>query len=172
MTSPGPRPGMPARRWSGASSASTRLLRQAARLVAVLLSLLAAAHAGSAPPCQALSEQRDQRAREAMGAEIALLHTLRLRLCPHEEAQAAHANALSPAGPAAEPLDYERYIQCRRQAEHWLESSRPVLYRNRRGFTFYSADGARRAREADGLELQRDRDCPAPASATLSPGPA
>ncbi len=132
-----------------------------------LAALLAASAWGAAAwgqaDCRALGDQRDQLARQAMQAEIALLHALRQRLCPQQEALASAANALSADAPQASPFDYAGYIRCRARAEAQLERSRPVLFRNRLGFTFYTAPGARLAREADARHSQRERDCPAPA---------
>ena len=113
--------------------------------------------------CRALQEERDQLARQAMKAEITLLHGLRQRLCPEQEALATRAHALAPDQASAAQIDYEAYIRCRQQAEAQLQRSRPVLYRNQRGFPFHTAEGARLARQADALQGQRDRQCPAPA---------
>lgn len=52
-------------------------------------------------------------------------------------------------------LDYSAYLQCRRLAEQQLRRSRPVLHTNRQGFSFYTLQGARLAREAD-ASGQRD----------------
>jgi len=122
-----------------------------------------AAPVGAADPCRALKEQRDQLARQAMQAEIALLHALRQRLCPQQEALAteAHAGAADQAIGASQ-LDYSAYISCRQQAEAQLQGSRSVLHRNLAGFTFYTAEGARLARQADGFQTQLDRQCISP----------
>lgn len=50
--------------------------------------------AGAAEACRALKEQRDQLARQAMQSEIALLHGIRQRLCPQQEALASARHAL------------------------------------------------------------------------------
>jgi hypothetical protein len=129
----------------------TRLLLAAAAM--------AVAPALAQPDCRALKEQRDQRMHQAMQAEIALLQTIRTRLCPAEEAQAAAANALAPGHAAGTPLDYSAYIRCRQRAEARLQRSRPVLHRNLRGFAFYTPEGARLASDADGLQLEHERRC-------------
>ncbi len=135
-------------------------------LVFVLAGALAAglaAPVGAAEPCRALKEQHDRLSREAMQAEIALLHALRQRLCPQQEALAteAHAGATDQATGASQ-LDYAAYISCREQAEAQLLGSRPLLHRNLAGFTFYTAEGARLARQADGLKPELDRQCITP----------
>lgn len=118
--------------------------------------------AWSAPDCRPLREQRDRLAAEAMQAEIALLHAIRQRLCPRQEALAVAANALAASQAGGAQLDYTAYIRCREQAEAELQSSRPVLHRNRRGFTYYTQAGADLAREADGLQERLERACPSP----------
>jgi hypothetical protein len=120
---------------------------------------MAVAPALAQPDCRALKERRDQRMHQAMQAEITLLQSIRARLCPAQEAQAAAANALAPGHAAGTPLDYSAYIRCRQRAEAHLQRSRPVLYRNTRGFAFYTVEGARLASEADGLQLEHDRRC-------------
>jgi hypothetical protein len=104
--------------------------------------------------CQALAQQRDQVAGRAMKAEVARLHALRQTLCPQQEALAT-----SDATEARPGLDYGSYIRCRQQAESELQASQPVLYTNRQGFTFFTPEGARMAREADALSTQLQRDC-------------
>jgi hypothetical protein len=124
--------------------------------------LLLQAPAWSAPDCRPLREQRDQLAGAAMQAEIALLRGIRQRICPSQEAIAVEANALAASQAGGAPLDYTAYIRCREQAEAQLQRSRPVLYRNRRGFTYYTQTGADLAREADGLQERLERACPSP----------
>jgi hypothetical protein len=124
------------------------------------VALLLQAPAWSAPDCRPLREQRDQLAGAAMQAEIALLHGIRQRLCPRQEAIAVEANALAAGQAAGGELDYTAYIRCREQAEAQLQRSRPVLYRNRRGFIFYTQTGADLAREADALQERVERECP------------
>ena len=130
-------------------------------LAGALAGVLAAqvAPALGAESCQALQERRDQLAQRAMQAEVALSQALRQRLCPDQEQRAARAQARAadpPADPrlereSGEGVDYGAYIRCRRQAEAELRRSRPVLYRNQRGFPYYAAAGATLARQADGL---------------------
>ncbi|WP_156796721.1 hypothetical protein [Cyanobium sp. PCC 7001] len=136
-------------------------MTRASSLVAAVLLTSAPVWAG--PDCQALQQQRDQLARAAMQAEIDLLQSVRQRLCPRQEALATAANAGAQQGPQEEPLDqpldYDAYIRCREQAEAELRRSRPVLHRNRRGFTYYTADGARLAGEADAVQEQLRVQC-------------
>jgi hypothetical protein len=134
-----------------------------ARVLASLASLvmLVGPIARAAPDCLALKSRRDQLATQAMTAEITLLHSVRKRLCPRQEAQAMQAlRGDTPAGAVA-PFDYEGYIRCRQQAEAHLQQTRAVLYRNLRRFPFYTAEGARLARDADGVQRQLQAPCPA-----------
>lgn len=110
--------------------------------------------------CQQLQEQRDQRAQRAMAAEVALVHSQRQKLCPQLEALAT-----SESTGSSPQLDYGAYIRCRQQAEADLVNSRRVLYRNTLGFTFLTVEGARLAREADGMQQTLSASC----SATLPP---
>ena len=140
----------------------TSLSSRPAVLVGALAVLLASP-ALAADACQNLQAQRDQLARQSMQAEVALLHRVRERLCPVQEASATQA--VSPgAGPgqtSGPQLDYAAYIRCREQAELNVQRSRPMLYWNQRGFTFYTAEGARLAQQADQLQRQLQRQCPA-----------
>jgi hypothetical protein len=133
-------------------------------LLAVCSSLLITMAAQAAPDCLTLKGQRDQLARRAMTAEITLLHAFRQRLCPSDEERATQSNALGSGMTAREPFDYEAYIRCREKAEIQLQRGRPVLYRNLRGFTFYTPEGSRLAREADGVQELADRTCTPPAN--------
>jgi len=133
-------------------------------LLAVCSLLLITMAAQAAPDCLTLKGQRDQLARRAMTAEITLLHAFRQRLCPSDEERATQSNALASGTTAREPFNYEAYIRCREQAETQLRRSRPVLYRNGRGFTFYTSEGSRLAREADGVQELADRTCTPPAN--------
>ncbi|MEA5442607.1 hypothetical protein [Cyanobium gracile] len=98
--------------------------------------------------CRMLRERRDALAAEAMTAEIALVQELRGRLCPLLRRQADGANANDQV---FVPIDYEALLLCRRQAEQLIERTRAVHYRNRLGFTFYTADGAALAEQADAV---------------------
>ena len=123
--------------------------------------------------CGELQEQRDQLARRAMAAEVALVHAERQRLCPQLEALATadSKDTDSTAGASAE-LDYGAYIRCREQAERQLTATRPVLYRNSAGFPFLTPDGARLARQADALIKARQVSCSAlPPGGGQSPQP-
>jgi hypothetical protein len=123
--------------------------------------------------CQQLQEQRDQLARRAIAAEVALVHAERQRLCPQLEALATPDSKAtdSTAGASAE-LDYGAYIGCRQHAEAQLLQSRPVLYKNTAGFPLLTVEGARLAREADALIMQLQASCAAAPPATeQSPQP-
>ncbi len=123
--------------------------------------------------CQQLQEQRDQLARRAMGAEVALVHAERQRLCPQLEALAtADLKASDASAALPRQLDYGAYIRCREQAEMQLTATRPVLYRNSSGFPFLTPDGARLAHQADALIKELQASCSAPPPATeQSPPP-
>jgi hypothetical protein len=128
-------------------------------LMALALSLM-----GAAPPtpdCRVVRERRDQLLRDAMQAEIALLHGVRERLCPREEALASAANALESREKSEATLDYTAYIHCREQAERELQRTHSVRYRNRRGVPYYTPAGEQLARQASVLEEQVDLACPA-----------
>jgi hypothetical protein len=115
--------------------------------------------------CRQLQEQRDQLARRAMAAEVALVHAQRQKLCPQLEALATAVSKTteSTAGASAE-LDYGAYIRCREQAEMQLTATRPVLYKNSSGFPFLTPDGARLARQADAQIKELQASCSAPPS--------
>lgn len=130
------------------------------RVLLLLAAVLRTAPLWAAEDCQALRERRDQLARQAMQLEIALLHDVRQRLCPQQEAAATEANALVAQPSVDPPLNYEAYIRCRARAEAQLQRSRPVLYRNRLGFPYYTAAGARLAQEADAQRATIDPRCP------------
>ena len=121
--------------------------------------------AARALDCQALNEQRDQFVRRAMKEEVVVLHELRLKLCPHQEATSATAE-----GSASEnTLDYGAYINCRQQAEVQLQNTKPVLYTNPSGFRWFTPQGARLAREADALLREMQQHCAAPSPAGPPP---
>lgn len=130
-------------------------------LVGVLAFASTVVPAQAGVDCIALQAQRDQLARQSMKAEVALLHRVRQRLCPAQEALATQTVSAAP-GQTSEPhLDYAAYIRCREQAERDVQRSNPMLYRNLRGFTFYTAEGASLAEQADQLQRQLQRQCPA-----------
>ena len=153
----------------------------AAALLAALLPLQALAQPLGAGACRELRQRRNQLASEAMQAELALVIATRRRLCPQQEALAEQANAGTLAaaagsgadqagqadGPKAAPpqLDYEAYLQCRRQAEQQLRRSRAVLHTNLNGFSFYTLSGARLARSADAVQQRLNEGCEPPAAA-------
>ncbi len=94
----------------------------------------------------------------AMQQEVALARLYRERLCPALSAQAELANARDGV---YSPMDYAAWSACRLKAEHALEASQPVRYRNLHRFTFYTLQGATLARQADDLDGQRQASgCP------------
>jgi hypothetical protein len=107
--------------------------------------------------CQILLDQRNALAEQAMKAEIALVRTIRERICPllSQQADGANANDRNEL-----TIDYRALIDCRHKAEAQLLRRHRVRYVNHQQFRFYSAAGAKLARQADGLaqELQ-DREC-------------
>jgi hypothetical protein len=108
--------------------------------------------------CQNLLDQRNALAEQAMKAEIALVRTIRERICPllSQQADGANANDRNEL-----TIDYQALIECRDKAEEQLLRSQRVLYVNRQQFRFYTAAGAMLARQADGLNQElRDRECP------------
>ena len=143
------------------------LARPSLLLLAALLPLQAVAQPLGLVECRNLRERRNQLAAEAMQAEIALVQATRMDICPQQERLAERANAQAQAStadqPSAQPervdLDYTAYLECRRQAEERLRRSRTILYTNQRGFTFYTVNGARLAREADGMQLRLSASC-------------
>ena len=108
--------------------------------------------------CRNLLDQRNALAEQAMKAEIALVRSVRERICPVLSQQADGANANDRNEPT---IDYQALIVCRHKAEEQLLRSRRVLYVNRQRFRFYTAAGAKLAQQADGLDQElRDQECP------------
>ena len=119
--------------------------------------LAAPAMAADMEVCRNLLDQRNALAEQAMKAEIALVRTIRERICPVLSQQADGANANDRN---EQTIDYQALIKCRHKAEEQLLRSQRVLYVNRQQFRFYTAAGAKRARQADGLDQKlRDREC-------------
>jgi len=119
--------------------------------------LTAPVMAAEVEACRNLLEQRNALAEQAMKAEIALVRTTRERICPVLSQQADGANANDHNETT---IDYQALIECRHKAEEQLLRSQRVLYVNRQQFRFYTAAGARLARQADGLDQKlRDREC-------------
>lgn len=107
--------------------------------------------------CRNLLDQRNALAEQAMKAEIALVRTIRERICPllSKQADGANANDRNEL-----TIDYQALIDCRHKAEEHLLRSQRVLYVNRQQFRFYTAAGAKLARQADGLDQELpDREC-------------
>jgi hypothetical protein len=120
--------------------------------------LTAPVMAAEVEACRNLLEQRNALAEQAMKAEIALVRTTRERICPVLSQQADGANANDHNETT---IDYQALIECRHKAEEQLLRSQRVLYVNRQQFRFYTAAGAKLARQADGLNQElRDRECP------------
>ena len=120
--------------------------------------LTAPVMAAEVEACRNLLEQRNALAEQAMKAEIALVRTIRERICPVLSQQADGANANDRNEPT---IDYQALIVCRHKAEEQLLRSRRVLYVNRQRFRFYTAAGAKLAQQADGLDQElRDQECP------------
>ena len=120
--------------------------------------LAAPAMAAELEACRNLLDQRNALAEQAMKAEIALVRTIRERICPVLSQQADGANA---NGRNELTIDYQALIECRHKTEEQLLRSQRVLYINRLQFRFYTAAGAKLARQADGLmQPLRDRECP------------
>ncbi len=108
--------------------------------------------------CRNLLDQRNALAEQAIKAEIALVRTIRERICPVLSQQADGANANDRNEPT---IDYQALLDCRHKAEEQLLRSQRVLYVNRQQFRFYTAAGAKLARQADGLmQPLQDLDCP------------
>jgi hypothetical protein len=118
----------------------------------LLLGLLQLAPALASANCQGLLEQRDQLAAKAMQAEVALIHSIRRRLCPRVEALAEQGHA--------QELDISAYIHCRQEAEAQLRRTRPALYHSGSRFICYTLEGAELARQADGVQASFQRACP------------
>ena len=120
--------------------------------------LVAPAMAAELEACRNLLDQRNALAEQAMKAEIALVRTIRERICPvlSQQADGANANDRNEL-----TIDYQALIECRHKTEEQLLRSQRVLYINRQQFRFYTAAGAKLARQADGLmQPLRDRECP------------
>ncbi len=116
--------------------------------LAVLLGCHGLARAADLQSCRQLREQRNALTTAAMEREIALVRAIREQLCPTLAGRAEVANARDLR---FAPIDYAAWSRCRLQAERTLAGSRPVLYRNRVGFPFYTPAGAGLAGQADGL---------------------
>ena len=120
--------------------------------------LAAPAMAAELEACRNLLDQRNALAEQAMKAEIALVRSVRERICPVLSQQADGANANDRNEPT---IDYQALIVCRYKAEEQLLRSRRVLYVNRQRFRFYTAAGAKLAQQAYGLDQElRDQECP------------
>lgn len=133
-------------------SKSPRRWRQVRVLVGCVVGLWGVfnglAQAADLEACRELRQQRDRLASQAMEQEITLVRSFRDRLCPRLAARAEGANARDQEYGS---MDYAAWNRCRREAEQQLESTTALLYRNRQRFTFYTADGAALARQADQL---------------------
>lgn len=108
-------------------------------------------HAADLQGCRELRQQRDSLAFRAMEQELALLRSVRGRLCPRLAQTAEGANARDGR---FIPIDYAAWNQCRLQAERQLEATHPIRYRNKQGFTFFTSAGAKLAAQADQITGQ------------------
>jgi len=133
-------------------------MRHVLTLLLTCLWLAAPAMAAESEACQKLLDQRNALAEQALKAEIALVRTIRERICPVLSQQADGANANDRNEPT---IDYQALLNCRHKAEEQLLRSQRVLYVNHQQFRFYTAAGAKLARQADGLDQElRDWECP------------
>ncbi|MCP9828987.1 hypothetical protein KBY86_02275 [Synechococcus sp. Lug-A] len=120
--------------------------------------LAAPALAADMEACRNLLEQRDALAEQAMKAEIALVRTIRERICLVLSQQADGANANDRN---VRTIDYQALLDCRHKSEVQLLRNQQVLYVNRQQLRFYLAAGAKLARQADGLMQQmHNQECP------------
>ncbi|MCP9782191.1 hypothetical protein KBY83_02500 [Cyanobium sp. WKJ7-Wakatipu] len=120
--------------------------------------LVAPGMAAELEACRILLDQRNTLAEQAMKAEIALVRTIRERICPvlSQQVDGANANDRNEL-----TIDYQALLDCRHKAEEQLLRSQRVLYVNRQRFKFYTTAGAKLARQADELmQPLRDRECP------------
>jgi hypothetical protein len=128
----------------------------------VLMLLLLAVPAGAADRerCRQLRDRRDALGREALEQELVLVRSVRRQLCPELSRLAEAANAVEEN---FEPIDFGALLRCREQTEERLAETRPVLYRNRLEFPFYTDRGAELARQADHVDRSMEREgCPSP----------
>ena len=132
-------------------------MRQVLTLSLACCWLAAPAMAAESVACRNLLDQRNALAEQAMKAEIALVRTIRERICPvlSQQADGANANDRNEL-----TIDYQALLDCRHKAEEQLLRSQRVHYVNRQQFRFYTAAGAKLARQAAGLDQElRDREC-------------
>ncbi len=128
--------------------------------VLLLMFLLLALPAGAYDrvACRDLRDRRDGLGREALELELELVRRIRRQLCPELSRLAEAANAVEEE---FEPIDFGALRRCRRQTEERLAATRPVLFRNRLEFPFYTERGAGLARQADRLAGRMEREgCP------------
>ena len=122
-----------------------------------LIGFAGLAQAGDLQGCRELRQRRDALASRAMEQELALVRTFRGRICPRLAKQAEGANARDRQ---FIPINYAAWSNCRKEAERQLEATHSVRYRNRQGFTFYTAAGAALAVQADQLsKTWEDQGC-------------
>lgn len=89
----------------------------------------------------------------AMDQEIALVRSIRERICPDLARQAEAANARDLGYVLLDSFDFAAWNRCRHEAEQGLRGSKPTRYRNQKGFLFYTQQGAGLAEQADQLSL-------------------
>ncbi|MEY4353634.1 MAG: hypothetical protein RLZZ609_1875 [Cyanobacteriota bacterium] len=117
----------------------------------LLLGLGGRAHAADVQACRELRQRREALASRAMEQELALVRTIRGRLCPRLALQAEGANARDGRFTT---INYAAWNRCRLEAERKLEATHPIRYRNRQRFTFFTVAGADLAAQADQLMAQ------------------
>ena len=95
--------------------------------------LVAPGMAAELEACRILLDQRNTLAEQAMKAEIALVRTIRERICPvlSQQVDGANANDRNEL-----TIDYQALLDCRHKAEEQLLRSQRVLYVNRQRFKF------------------------------------
>jgi hypothetical protein len=130
-------------------------------LVLALASIPGFTQASDLQACRLLRSQRDGLAFGAMDQEIALVRSIRARICPDLAREAEAANARDLGYARSEAFDYAAWNRCRLKAEEGLRGSQPSRYRNQQGFVFYTPQGARLAEQADHLSASlKASDCP------------
>ena len=144
--------------WGESEHPTNQWMRHVLTLSLACCWLAAPVLAAESEACRNLLDQRNALAEQAMKAEIALVRTIRERICPvlSQQADGANANDRNEL-----TIDYQALIECRHRAEEQLLRSQRVLYVNRQQFRFYTAGGAKLSRQADGLAQElREGECP------------
>ena len=128
------------------------------RVLPLLLLLAFPAAAVDREHCRGLRDRRDELGRQALVQELVLVRRIRGQLCPELSRRADAANAVEET---FEPIDFAALRRCRQRTEERLAATRPVLFRNRLAFPFYTDRGAELARQADAADRRMEREgCP------------